>query len=40
MRIIGEVVVVNEVGMLVEVESWRKESDTDDSETKNWVKLN
>lgn len=40
MRIIGEVVVINEVGMLVGVESWRKESDTDDSETKNWVKLN
>ena len=40
MRIIGEVVVINEVGMLVGVESWRKESDADDSETKNWVMLN
>lgn len=38
MRIIGEVVVINEVGMLVGVESRRKESDTDDTddkETKN-----
>ena len=43
MRIIGEVVVINEVGMLVGVESWRKEldtDDTDDKETKNWVVLN
>lgn len=40
MRIIGEVVVINEVDMLVGVERWKEESDTDDKETKNWVVLN